>query len=131
MQMGKKIDEESVGNWSANRKGHPKAQIAGKGRREGITQLLAPGKDGWRQYFNLVWVTGKWIFHRVRGASKLGGRNFLFTGTRGLNGQMCLRGRWGQGKGSTSLRLSALGLDSERPWLSQPSHILVACPWPS
>lgn len=58
MQMGKKIDEESVGNWSANRKGHPKAQIAGKGRREGITQLLAPGKDGWRQYFNLVWVTG-------------------------------------------------------------------------
>lgn len=124
MQMGKKIDQESVGNWSANRKGHPKAQIAGKGRRGGITQLLAPGKGGWRQCFSLVWVTGKWIFHRVRGASELGGRNFHFTGTRGLNGQMCL-------KGSTSLRLSALGLDSERPWLSQPSHILVACPWPS
>lgn len=100
MRMGKKIDQELVGNGTGNRKGLLKTQIAGKGRQGGIMQLLAPGEGRWRQRFSLVSLTGKWIFHRVRGASELRGRKipFHFTGTRALNGQMRFSGRWGRGR---------------------------------
>lgn len=114
-----------------------KWQCQGSDRREGeerggIAELLAPGKGRWGQFFSLIWATGKWIFTGSEEPLNLGEEKFLFlfTGTRSLSGQMCVRGRWRQGKRSV-FTAKCPGLGLREALARQPSHKLVVCPWPS
>lgn len=124
--MGKKTGQELV------EVAVPRLRSQGRGGKGGIAELLAPGKGRWGQFFSLIWATGKWIFTGSEEPLNLGEEKFLFlfTGTRSLSGQMCVRGRWRQGKRSV-FTAKCPGLGLREALARQPSHKLVVCPWPS